>query len=183
LRIFETGRIRKALYGELRRHLGEVFRKLAAQKESWIEEGHLMADHVHMMIAIGGHPIRKLERMELEKMREHVMALIEEHDIIVSWCKRPWRATGCKELWEIPIPPIKSAISYATALHEIGHILGRFQSSRSKMVREKWAWRWAEANALLWTTGMERDRLSCLEWYVSRKWPPILPAVITIAGG
>ena len=43
---------RKALYGELRRHLGEVFKKLAVQKESRIEEGHLMPDHVHMMIAI-----------------------------------------------------------------------------------------------------------------------------------
>jgi len=43
---------RKALYGELRRHLGEVFKKLAAQKESRIEEGHLMPDHVLMMIAI-----------------------------------------------------------------------------------------------------------------------------------
>ena len=43
---------RRALYGQLRRHLGEVFRKLAAQKESRIEEGHLMSDHVHMMIAI-----------------------------------------------------------------------------------------------------------------------------------
>ena len=43
---------RKALYGELRPHLGEVFKKLAAQKESRIEEGHLMPDRVHMMIAI-----------------------------------------------------------------------------------------------------------------------------------
>ena len=43
---------RKTLYGELRRHLGEVFRKLALQKESRIEEGHLMPDHVHMMISI-----------------------------------------------------------------------------------------------------------------------------------
>ena len=40
------------MYVELRRHLGEVFRKLAAQKESKIEEGHLMLDHVHMMISI-----------------------------------------------------------------------------------------------------------------------------------
>ena len=37
---------RKALYHELRRHLGEVFRALAEQKECRIEEGHLMADHV-----------------------------------------------------------------------------------------------------------------------------------------
>ncbi len=43
---------RKALYGQLRRHLGEVFRKLAEQKQSRVEEGHLMPDHVHMMIAI-----------------------------------------------------------------------------------------------------------------------------------
>jgi putative transposase len=43
---------RKALYGELRRHLGEVFRKLAERKESRIEEGHLLPDHVHMLISI-----------------------------------------------------------------------------------------------------------------------------------
>src|SRR6266508_2656598 len=43
---------RKTLSGELRKHLGEVFRKLAEQKESRIEEGHLMVDHVHMMISI-----------------------------------------------------------------------------------------------------------------------------------
>ena len=43
---------RKVLYGELRRHLGEVFRKLAEQRESRVEEGHLMPDHVHMMLSI-----------------------------------------------------------------------------------------------------------------------------------
>ena len=43
---------RKTLYGELRKHLGEVFRRLAEQRECRIEEGHLMVDHVHMMIAI-----------------------------------------------------------------------------------------------------------------------------------
>jgi len=43
---------RKTLYVQLRQYLGEVFRKLAEQKESRIEEGHLMSDHVHMMISI-----------------------------------------------------------------------------------------------------------------------------------
>jgi putative transposase len=43
---------RKTLYRQLRRYLGEVFRRLAVQKESQIEEGHLMPDHVHMMISI-----------------------------------------------------------------------------------------------------------------------------------
>jgi putative transposase len=39
---------RKTLYVQLRQYLGEVFRKLAEQKESRIEEGHLMPDHVHI---------------------------------------------------------------------------------------------------------------------------------------
>jgi len=43
---------RETLYQELRRHLGEVFRKLALQKESKVEEGHLMPDHVHMLLSI-----------------------------------------------------------------------------------------------------------------------------------
>ena len=43
---------RKTLYVELRPHLGEVFRKLAEQKESRILEGHLMVDPMHMLIAI-----------------------------------------------------------------------------------------------------------------------------------
>ena len=43
---------RKRLYMQLRQYLGEVFRKLAERKESRIEEGHLMSDHVHVMISI-----------------------------------------------------------------------------------------------------------------------------------
>jgi putative transposase len=43
---------RKTLYKDLRQHLGEIFRELAKQKESRIEEGHLQLDHVHMMISI-----------------------------------------------------------------------------------------------------------------------------------
>jgi len=43
---------RKVLYERLRQHLGEVFHRLAQQKESKIEEGHMMPDHVHMMISV-----------------------------------------------------------------------------------------------------------------------------------
>ena len=43
---------RKVLYKSLRQHLGEVFKQLAEQRESRIEQGHLQADHVHMMISI-----------------------------------------------------------------------------------------------------------------------------------
>ncbi len=43
---------RKALYYELRQYLGDIFRRLAAQRECQIEEGHLMPDHVHMLLSI-----------------------------------------------------------------------------------------------------------------------------------
>lgn len=50
--VFIPKRRRKTLYGQLRKHLGEVLRELARRKECTIEEGHLMSDHVHMMISI-----------------------------------------------------------------------------------------------------------------------------------
>ena len=43
---------KKAIYGELRRYLGEVLRRLARQRESEVEEGHLLADHVQMLLSI-----------------------------------------------------------------------------------------------------------------------------------
>ncbi len=43
---------RKALYAQLRRDLGAVFRSLGEQKECQVEEGHLMPDHVHMLLSV-----------------------------------------------------------------------------------------------------------------------------------
>ena len=43
---------RKNVFGQIRKELGGVFHRLAKQKESLIEEGHIMADHVYMMISI-----------------------------------------------------------------------------------------------------------------------------------
>ena len=43
---------KKVLYGQIRRELGAVFRDLVRQKESEVVEGHLMADHVHMLVSI-----------------------------------------------------------------------------------------------------------------------------------
>lgn len=43
---------RKSMYEKLRRYLGELFRELARQKESHVEEGHLPSDHVHMLLSI-----------------------------------------------------------------------------------------------------------------------------------
>ena len=45
-------RRRKALFGQIRRYLGELFHSLARQKECTILEGHLCNDHVHVLISI-----------------------------------------------------------------------------------------------------------------------------------
>jgi putative transposase len=43
---------KKVLFGKIRQELGETLHRLAKQKDCLIEEGHLMPDHVHMMISI-----------------------------------------------------------------------------------------------------------------------------------
>jgi putative transposase len=50
--VFIPKRRRKAVFGNIRKHLGSIFHELARQKECQIIEGHLMPDHVHMCIAI-----------------------------------------------------------------------------------------------------------------------------------
>ena len=50
--VFVPKRRRKTIFGNIRRQLGPVFHALAKQKECQIVEGHLMPDHVHMLIAI-----------------------------------------------------------------------------------------------------------------------------------
>ena len=43
---------KKVLYGQIRKFLGPVFRELAMQRECTIFEGHMVQDHVHIMIRI-----------------------------------------------------------------------------------------------------------------------------------
>ena len=43
---------KKVLSGKLRDRLGAVCLPLAQRKECDVEEGHLMGDHVHIMIAM-----------------------------------------------------------------------------------------------------------------------------------
>jgi putative transposase len=43
---------KKKLYGEIAKYPGETLHGLARQKESRIVEGHICADHIHMLIEI-----------------------------------------------------------------------------------------------------------------------------------
>jgi hypothetical protein len=92
------------------------------------------------------------------QMRDHVQELCAKHQLAWYPCKRTAQAKALRDCDEFFAPPIRSVITYAVALHEIGHLLGRHQHSRMVMVREDWAWRWARASALIWTPTMERFR-------------------------
>ena len=43
---------KKRIFGQVKKYLGVVLHKMAEQRESRIEEGHLMSDHVHTLISI-----------------------------------------------------------------------------------------------------------------------------------
>ncbi len=66
----------------------------------------------------------------------------------------------------IKIRPVKTAITYAVALHEIGHILGIQRGSR--LDKEVQAWDWARAHALGWTDAMTATMAKCLRSHLAK---------------
>jgi hypothetical protein len=119
-----------------------------------------------------------VRRPTLEVMQQHIQQLCVRYEIACYFDQKHPQASWSWESDEIHIAPIRSAFSYATALHEIGHCRGRHQLSRRVMVRESWAWKWARANALFWTPAMERLAASALDWIrpraieMDRDWRP-----------
>ena len=111
-------------------------------------------------------------------MRAHIEQLAAARSIVLRtrWVKRTAKAYSIRErdgaADEVQTPPIRSALTYATALHEIGHILGRYQTQRHRrLTQEFWAWKWARQNALIWTPAMERFCRESLAWYAARERP------------
>lgn len=52
---------RKALYSSIRKVIGPVFHEIAKAWDSEILEGHVMSDHVHMLLSIPPkHPVSKV---------------------------------------------------------------------------------------------------------------------------
>jgi hypothetical protein len=124
--------------------------------------------------------------MAIQEMREHINLVLQEvrtkhfpldDDLHVHWIdnRHNAEALGDQDPCEIWIPRIQCDEDYATCLHEIGHIVGRFQKSKNVMIRERWAWRWAQDNAAVWTDAMERDRKRSLRWYRRHNPKKILP--------
>jgi hypothetical protein len=93
--------------------------------------------------------------MTLDAIWEHIERLATEHGIrIDTRIERPIDAFAVPWAPTICITPLRSAVGYATALHEIGHIV--LGVAGEDVFDERAAWEWARQNALVWTPAMER---------------------------
>jgi hypothetical protein len=85
--------------------------------------------------------------MNLDDMRAHIDRLIANlrvtrfhfaDDLDVRWVDDREEAIAITDAdpVEIHLPRIRSALDYATCLHELGHVSGRYQGSKSSKTRE-----------------------------------------------
>jgi len=121
-----------------------------------------------------------MARTSIDVLRQHIYDICEGHDITVvdgsSYNARAWKKNR-----EIRIRPVKTSNTYAVALHEIGHILGKWQS-KPRLIAEAGAWLWARQHALEWNDQMESKLRKSLTSYLKwarlrqhRKRPPVIP--------
>lgn len=90
-----------------------------------------------------------------------------DDDFHIHWIENRYdaQAVGPDPI-ELHLPHIRSEADYAVALHEIGHVCGRYQTTRfSLLTREVWAWKYARKVALLWTPAMEKEEQESLDFY------------------
>jgi hypothetical protein len=102
------------------------------------------------------------ELVSVQEMAEHITRLAQVHGVTVtshSTGGRAWRKTR-----RIAVRPVKSDKTYAIALHELGHVLGR--TGPRRLDKEVFAWDWAYQHALIWTDTMDAERARCLQSYV-----------------
>lgn len=104
-------------------------------------------------------------------MAIHFMELAGEKGITVKFTNEDastayvaYRATRT-----IKTRPIRNTGFYVSALHEMGHLLGKRQCSAWSTLRSEWeAWVWAKDNAIIWTATADRVmRKALLSYYPS----------------
>lgn len=103
--------------------------------------------------------------MNKEQMAAHIAELARANDIIIQ--RSTHRGCAFRATRIVKIRPVCSPVTYAIALHEIGHILGPMQKGK-RLFREAGAWLWARDNAPVWTDTMTRLMARCLNSYFKR---------------
>lgn len=110
---------------------------------------------------------------DVERYAAHVNRLLVKHKIaLVVRDGSGGRANGRARY--VVIPPVTTVYRYATAMHELGHIVGRGRSART-LEAEAAAWAWASRNALpgatshpSWVRNVRSSLASYLMWACRR---------------
>ena len=120
--------------------------------------------------------------IDVDALRAHIRELEAEHaeEIRIEWgtYKGGKGAVAHQDERKVRLPyeDIRSAADYAVVMHELGHLLGEWQSSSARwsgppmgrLVEEAGAWVWAKGNAITWTPAMEREMNRCLQSYAKK---------------
>ncbi len=102
--------------------------------------------------------------MTTTEMQAHIEQIAAENDIAIVY-KEGCMARGWRKPRRIRIRPVRTANTYAVALHEIGHVLGRRQS-QTRLYAEIGAWEWAKDNARFWSNVMTNKMRRSLDSYI-----------------
>lgn len=123
------------------------------------------------------------KKLTAQQLADHVASICKSFCIEVAYYSGAGRA--CRSNRWIRIRPVRSVVSYAVALHEIGHIVGRGHRG-ARIEKEVAAWEWALENALPGTKGkrfratVANSLRSYLRWAQRcqhRKFAPKIPSV------
>ena len=98
--------------------------------------------------------------VSLDAMWDHIESLAAQHAVkIDTRVDQPADAWAHAVARVICITPLNSVIGYATALHELGHVvLEHIDPHPNRELEMQWeqaAWEWARSNAMVWTPAME----------------------------
>lgn len=83
--------------------------------------------------------------------QRHIDQLCKKYNIKVEW-RENTRARAWRKSRQMRLCPIRSGITYAVALHELGHIHG--PQTGARLNRETQAWIWAKETAICWHNPM-----------------------------
>lgn len=98
------------------------------------------------------------------RLAEHISQLAHAAQVTVQYrdgaAGRAWRRTKT-----VRLSPVRSSVTYAVALHELGHVLGAHSGNR--LDKEWHAWQWARQHALVWDDRMTDKERRALASYIA----------------
>lgn len=110
---------------------------------------------------------------DVPRFRAHIDTVLRTHRITATYQAGVEAGYAWPTLHRVELPPIVDASTYATALHEIAHVIspcpGRATHPRVSGTGcprcEVAAWEWAIAIAVTWTATMHADSAAALRTY------------------